>query len=90
LQSADPTKIVATKSALQALAASGELPDALLRRHWAGDSDDLAAVEELLDGRAAHADGRLVSVFLLADRKAIWVVTTADRATTRILSASEC
>jgi len=63
-------------------------PYDLLSRHVCGDWGDLDESDKSLNQRALLDRSRLMSSYLIGDRK-VWVITDADWAVTTILLPSE-
>jgi len=70
-------QIVATPSALDALAAADTAPDALLRRHAAGDWGDLDPHDRAANTQALRDGSRLLSAYHLAAGVTLWIITEA-------------
>lgn len=65
-----------------------------VRRHLACDWGDCCPDDRALNDQALTSDGRLFSVYKLADRftplaDALWIITESDRSHTTILFPSE-
>ncbi len=81
--------VVATPGALELLAATRTDAPALLRRHHGGDWGDLDAHDRRANDAALKNGTRLLSSYPVGERRRVWILTEADRATTTILLPEE-
>jgi hypothetical protein len=81
--------IVGTPGALHALEDAGESPDALLKRHLAGDWGDLDEHDRRENERSLTDGCRLLSAYTLSTGEKLWIITEADRSATTLLLPSE-
>jgi hypothetical protein len=84
----------ATPGAVDALAAAGQSPVALLERHTAGDWGDLGDDDKAANAVALQVGSRILSAYVLATGVKAWVLTEAEdddgrRAATTILLPDE-
>jgi len=87
-------QIVATPSALAALAVAGTSPSTLLNRHASGDWGDLDAHDRAANDAALRDGSRLLSAYTIADGVKVWIITEAadehgHRAATTLLLPEE-
>jgi hypothetical protein len=68
---------------------SGDNPAKFLGRHVLGDWGDLAAGDKEANNRAVEDGTRILSAYDLRSGERIWIITEADRSSTRILLPSE-
>jgi hypothetical protein len=80
---------VATPGALQALAAAGQSPSALLERHVRGDWGLVEPEDAQANDDALHQGGRLLSVYATVLGTRLWVLTEHDRSVTTLLLPDE-
>ncbi len=80
-----PGVIVATPAALAALQASGENVVHFLARHLRGDWGDVDAADAQANDHAVKQGGRLLSAYTLKTGENLWIITEADRSSTRLL-----
>lgn len=82
--------IVSTAGALDALAAEGAAPWALLQRHGSGDWGEIGG-EDARENELAIQEGfRILSAYTLPrTRVKIWIITEADRSATTLLLPDE-
>jgi hypothetical protein len=78
-------KVVATPSALVALAQAHQTAALFLGRHVRGDWGDVDKRDARLNHDALADGSRLFSIYTLASGARIWVITEAGRAVTTIL-----
>ena len=82
-------RLTATPGALAALTEAGFTPEALLRRHVAGDWGDLDAHDQRMNAQALKEGARLLSAYTLPGETRIWIITEADRSYTTLLKPEE-
>jgi len=87
-------RVVATPAALNVLEDSGQRPVELLDRHVRGDWGDLSADDAEANERALRDGSRILSAYIIASGKKIWIITEAvndegKRASTTILLPEE-
>ncbi len=82
-------QIVATPGALQALAASGQTAQELLRRHATGDWGDMSEADAQANDDALATGDRLLSSYRTRSGVKIWIITEADRSATTLLRPEE-
>jgi hypothetical protein len=82
-------QVVATPSALAALASSGQTPEALLTRHAQGDWGDLDEEDWRENNRSLARGLRLLSAYALPDGTKLWIITEADHSATTLLLPDE-
>ena len=82
-------QLVATPGAIQAMAAAGQEPAALISRHRRGDWGDLGQDDKRANDRALIEGDRVLSAYILPDRTKLWIITEADRSATTILLPEE-
>jgi len=70
-------QIVATPAALEALAQNGAAPLDFITRHASGDWGDVCPEDKRANEEALVSGARLFSVYRLADRSKLWVITDA-------------
>jgi hypothetical protein len=79
----------ATPGAIDALRASGQLPDAFLRRHQIGDWGEVCDADKR-ENEFSIANGfRILSAYRTSGGIKLWVITEADRSVTTLLLPSE-
>ena len=82
-------QIVATPGALEALEASHQSPSEFLARHVRGDWGELSA-EDIAENEFSLKNGfRLLSSYLTATGRRLWVITEAQRDVTTLLLPEE-
>ena len=82
-------QIVATSGAREALEASHQTPFDFLARHARGDWGELSA-DDIAENEFSLKNGlRLLSSYVTATGRKLWVITEADRALTTLLLPSE-
>ncbi len=81
-------QVVATPGALDALAAAGVTPTALLARHAAGDWGDVPPEDAAENERSVARGFRIISSYPVGDER-MWIITEADRSATTLLLPSE-
>lgn len=81
-----PGTIVATMGALE-IASRAEIA-VLLRRHLSGDWGDLGEEDKRANEHALKHGERILSSYQVKGQK-LWVITTADRAETCVLTPGE-
>lgn len=78
--------IVATPSALEALAEAKQDPSQYIKRHAAGDWGELEDGSDIKENVRGLAEGlRLLSAYTLPTGARIWIITEDDRSATTIL-----
>lgn len=82
-------QILATPSALKALAEAGQSPAELLSRHVVGEWGNLSAADQQANTLSLAQNLRLLSAYLLKTGVKGWVVTEADRSLTTLLLSEE-
>jgi hypothetical protein len=80
---------VATPSALEALATSGQTPQGFLDRHVRGDWGEIDAEDQQANQDALLHGERLLSAYRTSSGVRLWVITEADRSVTTILLPEE-
>ena len=80
---------MATPSALNAFAATGENPIDYIVRHMNLDPGALGADDQLQNLRAVCEGTRVFSAYELRDGTRIWIITESDRSVTTILLPEE-
>jgi hypothetical protein len=80
---------VATPGALDALAATGEIPQTFLDRHVTGDWGEVDAEDRQANLDALVHGERLLSAYRTSLGARLWVITEADRSVTTILLPEE-
>jgi hypothetical protein len=78
-----------TAGAFNAMRQAGVSEWSLLERHQSGDFGEVGSVQRHSNRRAIASGGRVFSVFLLTQRKVVWVITELDRQTTTVLLPCE-
>ncbi len=81
--------VVATPSALEALATSKRTPAEFLNRHANGDWGDLDDGDRQANDQALRRGGRLLSSYHLDADTTLWIITEADRSATTLLLPSD-
>ena len=82
-------RVVATPGAMTALAASGQLPQELLRRHVRGDWGDVSIADAEANDESLASGDRLLSSYRTSSGTKIWIITEADRSATTLLLPEE-
>jgi len=87
-------RTVATPASLRVLEDSNQTPHEFLHRHVHGDWGDLSADDAEANEEALQDGSRILSAYILASGKKIWVITEAEndegkRASTTILLPDE-
>jgi hypothetical protein len=82
-------RTVATPGALEALAAAGTSPLALLARHAAGDWGELGPEDCRANAWVLAHGERLLSAYRLATGERLWIITERDRSATTLLLPAE-
>ena len=81
-------RIVATPAALDACAAAGINPAALLARHVAGDWGDVCPEDARENELSVRRGFRILSSYAAGD-ECLWIITEADRSSTTLLLREE-
>jgi hypothetical protein len=81
--------LAVTAGALAAIERTSAWPLLLLARHMSGDWGDLGDHDRRLNDLALRHDERILSAYALTDGTRIYVITEADRYSTRILLPEE-
>jgi hypothetical protein len=79
---------VATRGALDALAAADVAPATLLTRHAAGDWGDISPEDAAENALSLSQGFRVLSIYRVGAAR-IWVITEADRSSTCLLLPEE-
>ncbi len=82
-------QVVATPGALEALAAAGQDPLELLRRHQAGDWGEVPSEDQQENDFSVTHDLRILSAYTLRSGVKLWLITEADRSYTTLLLPAE-
>lgn len=82
-------RVTATRAALDALRDTQESLTNLLRRHAHGDWGDLHPDDVVANQRALRRGLRVLSAYALPTGQHVWILTEADRLTTRVMLADE-
>ncbi len=82
-------QIVATRGALQALAAAGQSPMAFVQRHQSGDWGEVNDEDRQENECSVQRGFRILSAYTLRTGVRIWVITEADRSATTLLLPDE-
>ena len=77
-------RVGATPAVLAALEEARVAPRDLLAKHQSGDWGDLEAFDRRENARALLTGGRILSAYRTPAGK-IWILTEADRSSTRVL-----
>ncbi len=85
----EPGVVVATPGALEELGQAGISPLSLLQRHVSGDWGGVDAHDRRANDAALKNGTRLLSSYPVGERRRVWILTEADRATTTILLPEE-
>ena len=90
----EPGRVVATPAALRAINAAGQSPLQFVNRHVSGDWGVLSPTERALNTEAVKDGSRIMSAYVIAGDRRIWVITDAandhgQRAGTTILLPEE-
>ena len=80
---------VATPHALEALAASGQVPKEFFDRHGCGDWGEVDAEDAKANQDALLHGERLLSAYRTTSGVRIWIITEADRSATTVLLPEE-
>lgn len=87
----DPGQVTGTKRSVSALERARISPSEIIQRHILGDWGDVEPDHRAENDSALVSGGSIVSVYYLAViDETIWVITKADRSSTRILLFDEC
>lgn len=78
-----------TPGARDALLAAGQLPAEFLARHECGDWGEVGEEDRAENELSVEERLRLMSVYRLATKDRIWIITEADRSSTTILLPEE-
>jgi hypothetical protein len=78
-----------TPGALEALEEAGQSPAEFLRRHQAGDWQELGEDDRKENELSVEQGFRVLSAYRTSRGQKIWLVTEADRSATTILLPSE-
>lgn len=70
-------ELVATPAAMRALVENGEGPAFYLERHQTGDWGTLSIDDRQANERALATGARILSSYLLPDKRRVWVLTEA-------------
>jgi hypothetical protein len=81
-------RVVATRGALDALAAADVAPATLLTRHAAGDWGDISPEDAAENALSLSQGFRVLSIYRVGAAR-IWVITEADRSSTCLLLPEE-
>jgi hypothetical protein len=82
-------QMVATPGAIAAMEAAGQSPLELFQRHQSGDWGDVCK-EDAEENELSVKEGfRIMSVYTLATKVKVWLITEADRSVTTILLPDE-
>jgi hypothetical protein len=84
-----PGIIVATPGALAAFANAGQTPDEYPARHLGGDRGDGVAGDRRANDEDLGHGGRLLSSHRLNTGVKSWIISEADRSSTRVLLPEE-
>ena len=82
-------KLIATPSAIEALADAKQTPIEFVARHIRGDWGDACDEDRQANEDALRNGGRLLSVYRTAKGLKLWIITEADRSITTILLPEE-
>jgi hypothetical protein len=85
----DLGQTVMTIGAKEALEESNELPATFLAKHESGDWGTVGKEDRQENDFSLKNGYRLLSAYLTAKSKKIWIITEADRSVTTILLPSE-
>lgn len=82
-------RTVTTPGGLALLDHAGVNASTLLVRHQNGDFGDLDEADRVANVKAIRNHTRILSAYVLARGKRIWIITEADRSATTLLLPSE-
>ena len=82
-------QLVATPGAIQAMAAAGQDPAALISRPRRGDWGDLDQEDKTENELSLKHGFRLLSSYQVTETEKLWVITEADRSVTTLLLPEE-
>ncbi len=87
-------RLVATPSALEALAESGQTPEFFMAKHQAGDWGEVNDEDQHLNNEALLHGDRLLSAYRTLKGVKLWIITEAEddhgnRVATTVLLPSE-
>jgi hypothetical protein len=82
-------RLLITPGALAALQRAGTDPVSLLVRHGQRDWGDVCEEDRRLNNLAAAQGSRLLSVYTIAGKETVWIITEADRSATTMLLPEE-
>lgn len=82
-------QVVATPSALSALAESREEPLIFLRRHICGDWAEMDTHDQKANALAVKEGQRILSAYRLRSGRKLWIITEWDRSVTTLLLPEE-
>lgn len=86
----DPGQVTGTQRAVSALEWACVSPSEIIQRHICGDWGDVDPDDRVTNNEALTLGGRLLSVYNLpVIGETIWVITEADRSSTRMLLPEE-
>lgn len=77
--------LIVSMQALETLARYKVTADSLLKRHERGDWRQCDPVDQHINERALCVGARVFSIYKVARKTMIWVITVADRSQTMIL-----
>jgi hypothetical protein len=81
--------VVATPGAIELLVGAGRSPMEFIARHVSGDWGDLDEHDRLVNEQALLHGGRLLSSYIVADDRRLWIITEASREVSTLLLPSE-
>lgn len=81
--------VFATPGAIELLDSLGMIPHTLIARHVAGDWGALDDGDAAENERSVDAGLRIVSAYVLAGDRRVWIITEADRSVTTLLLPDE-
>lgn len=85
-----PGRTFITPGVIEWIWLSGFDPLAFLRRHLCGDwGDALPSKQRQNDAALKSGEGRLFSIYQVAPRRALWIITDSDRILTTLMLPSE-
>jgi len=82
-------RLLATPTALEALAECGRTAAEFISRHVRGDWSDMSAEDAAANTVAIFEGSRILSSFAIDDEQRLWVITEADRSLTTVLMPSD-
>jgi hypothetical protein len=82
-------RILATPGAIAAMEEAGQDAGRLLHRHQSGDFGDICQEDRQENELSIAENFRIMSVYTMANKKALWIITEADRSATTILLPEE-